>query len=166
MILVKRRERSSPGRVRPVTRTVSAVLAMVFLIPATACHNYVAVEPGEPERGQSVRVFLNDPVNVQLHQLEVNNATLVEGEVHSWNEESLVLSAFRVEAAGNAEFVGRGETVSLPRESIARIEEKRVATGKSIALAAGVVGVVIVVGIGFLSGGGGNPNRPPPGTPK
>lgn len=151
---------------RGVRRAVAVVLSVVFLIPATACHNYVAVQPGEPERGQPVRVFLNDPVDVELQQLTVRDATLVEGEVSSWSEESLVMSAFRVEAMGDLEFVASGETVTLPTASIAKVEEKRVATGKSLALAAGVIGVVVVVGIGFLSGSGGNPDRPDPPAPE
>lgn len=145
---------------------MAALLAVAFVLPATACHNYVAVQPGEPERGSPVRVYLNDPVDVQLHQLEVSNATLLEGEVADWTEESLVISAFRVEAAGNAEFVAAGETVSLPRESIARIEEKRVAAAKSAALAAGILGVVLIVAIGFLSGEGGNQGQGPPTSPE
>ncbi len=165
MILFKHRERGSPGRVRPATRTMAAALAIVFLIPATACHNYVAVQPGEPERGQEVKVYLNDPVDVELHRLVVNNATLVEGEVSSWTEETLEISAFRVEAPGNAEYLANGDHVSLPRESIELIEEKRVATGKSVALAAGVLGVVAIVAIGFLSGGGGGTDRPDPEPP-
>lgn len=131
----------------------------------TGCFHYVPIE-GVPEQGTPVRLGLAQPISIELSDLTANNIVEVRGEIIAAPADRILVSAFGLRSAGDFEFLGRGETVSLPRDAIARLEEKRISPGRTAVASALLVGAGYLVQLGLRSAvgggegdGGGQPSK-------
>lgn len=109
-----------------------------------------------------MRVELRQPVRLQLSGVAVDNVTGAHGEFVEWAQDTLVLSATWLRA-GRAEYKASGETVTIPRANLGRLERKTVSLPRSLGLA-GVAVVGSAVLYGAMGGGGssGGGSGPPP----
>lgn len=138
-----------------MTRLPRATVALVLLGSTTACFHYVPAET-VPSQGTPVRAHLDPPVPVQLRDITANSVVRVTGEVVTSDSEQIILSAFSVEGAGNQHFAGGGSTVSLPRDALQSLEERRLSTGRTALAGVGVAvaGYLIQLGLRAAVGGG------------
>jgi hypothetical protein len=148
-----------------VLRWAVNALVLVSAINLAGCTVYVPTGIERLERPDRVRVYLSAPGQFELLDLTANNVTVVDGEVVRWDDESLVLSVWWLEAASGLEFKAVGETIVVQRENINHIEERKISFAKTVGLVAIVV-VAFAVGVGALasvggSGSGGGPPDPP-----
>ncbi len=136
-------------------------LSLLLVSLLGACYTYAPVEPGVPERTANVRVQLSTPRAFELGEIIVQNVSTVEGEVITWGDEALALSATQLRSVAGQDFLGRGLTVHIPVTDIAGVQEKRIAPART-GLVAGA-GVLLAVLGGALAtgsvGGGDGPGR-------
>ena len=149
----------------PQMRRILPTLALVGLATAsTGCFHYVPVEE-VPRQGTPVQVYTSRPVPVPLEDVTANNVVMVRGEVITEQTDQLALSAFTLESANEFEYLAGGQTVFVPRDALARIEEKRISwlrTGLTAAAFAGA-GILIDWGLRQATGGGEGEGSPPVG---
>jgi hypothetical protein len=124
--------------------------ALTALLSLVACQHYVPTTIEQTERPDRVRVHLSRPVSVELLDLTAHNATVIDGEVVSWSDDQLILSVWWIEAGGQSEYRGQGETAVIPRSDIASIESREISLVNTLMLA-GVVVLTIVLGAGALA---------------
>lgn len=109
--------------------------ALSLLVSTGACFHYVpALEA--PAQGTPVRVPLSRPVAVQLRELTANNVIYVRGEVISAESRRLLLSVFALRAQSGFEYRAAGETVALPSDAVAGLEERRFSVRHTVLAAA------------------------------
>jgi hypothetical protein len=135
-------------------------------VSSMGCYRYVPLDSGAPplELGDELRAHLSTPSRVQLEQLAAENVIRVDGEFINSDDDRLVVSAFWLKAGTGLEFKGVGETVALPRTSIAVVEKKKfsaVATAAATAVAV-VIGVLAGIAFGTAASGAPGPGPPPP----
>jgi hypothetical protein len=133
------------------------LLLLVSVMNLAGCRVYVPTGIETLERPDRVRVYLSEPGEFELLDLTANNVTMVDGEVVRWDDEALVLSVWWLEAANGLEFRALGETITVQREHISRLERRKISVGKTVGLVAVVV-VAFAVGVGAVAGiaGGGS----------
>ena len=158
----------------PVRRR--APLAALLLLVHTACYSYVPLQPvpggssssgsspasgplaqlgleGLPQ-GTSLRVHLSEPGSYPLTALTPNNVTVIDGDLIRTDDANLFVSAYWMKTAGVQEFKGNGETVTIPLDKIAQVDQKKVSAGKTAAVAALIAGAVVALGVTFGAGSG------------
>lgn len=157
-----------------MTRHLShtSLLVVAAALAFAGCHKYVPVaygpetETSPVERGTRVRVHLSEPGEYRLGEVTPSNVVEIDGEFVRLDASRLVLSGWRLEAASGREYFGRGESVEIPRSSVAWIRERRVAALETGLLVAGTVAASVAAGAVVISGGdregSGNGNPPPP----
>ncbi|HEX2189752.1 MAG TPA: hypothetical protein VHG51_12675 [Longimicrobiaceae bacterium] len=144
-----------------MNRSTALVLLLSMLLGG--CLSY-APAGDAPRRASRVRVTLVSPADFRLTEFTANEVVTAEGEMVRMDEEEVVLSAVELRARSGYEFVGRGETLTIPRSNVARIETQRVSVARS-ALLAGVVVLVMTLAervIGLGTGGGDGDGGGPP----
>lgn len=132
------------------------VMTVGFLaVAGWACYRYTPVETDAPiERGRAVRAWLERPTDVRLTELTANGAREVRGEVIGWRGDSLALSVFWVVTQTQYEHRGRGETVLIAGDNIARLEKKEIDPARTGGLTAGIVALTAAAGYAVSGGGG------------
>lgn len=147
-----------------IPRTVRYAALVGTLVAGSGCYVYVPLKSSTPPpvRGAAVRARLAEPGRFRLTDVTAENVSSVDGEVVEWNADRLVLSAFWVRSNSGLEHKGVGETVVLPRTTIATVERKQISLARSSALAGGIALLAVLANAAFIGGGG---VEPPPGPP-
>lgn len=138
------------------------LLLLVSAIYLAGCLAYVPTGIESLQRPDRVRVYLLEPGRFELLDLTANNVTVVEGEVVRWDDDTLVLSVWWLEAGSLLEFRAQGETIVVRRDNLNHVERRKISIGKTVGLVA-IVAVAFAVGVGALVsvGGGGGGSGPP-----
>lgn len=159
------------NRKRPVTRTPRLPRSSRRLGPllaallAAACYRTTPVTTPSPDSGVQLVVDLTDAGSVQLAPKLGTRIESVRGTVADETETGLLLLLQATVNRTGSEARWQGERVEIPRDYIASMRERRFDKGRSILLAALLVGGVIAAGgilgggsgfSGFLGGGGGS----------
>lgn len=129
-----------------------------------ACFSYVALGTRLPARGADVVARLSPPLAVPLQDVTVREVNVATGRVAYADTDSLVLSVDRFTSGAGTSYPGLGTSITIPRNQIAMLEERRVSTGKTaLLLGAGAATIVaIVYSVGPLLGSSaGTPPGPP-----
>ncbi len=172
-----------------------APLAALLLLIHTACYSYVPLEAGPSgsagsslsdgsaatsseaasraaelgleglQQSTSLRVHLSEPGSYPLTALTPNNVTVIDGDLIRTDDSNLFVSAYWMKTAGVQEFKGNGETVTIPLDKIDFVEGKKVSAGKTAAVAAVLVGAVVVLGVTFGTGSSEGPGNGGPPQP-
>ncbi len=123
----------------------------------SGCFAYIPVPPGTaPPQGTAVRAYLSRPGDYRLTDYTANNIVQIDGEIVRVNPDTLVLSAFGLQAASGFEFLGNGETVLVPRMAVGGLERKQLSVWRSAALGAVFAAVVTLGGFALAAAGGGS----------
>lgn len=155
-----------------MTRAVRSVLARVVplgLAPVVlaGCYTYVYA-PATPAPGQYVSVDLNDRGRVALEQNVGPSIARVEGPLEQADDSVLTLRVSRTIGLRGESNRWNGELVTMRREHAGLLRERRLSTGRTVALAGslavGLVAFAATQGLmGGSSGGIVTPPPPPPG---
>jgi hypothetical protein len=138
-----------------------AILLPVFL---GGCFSYAALGGATPARGSDVVARLSVPLQVPLQDVTVRQVTVTTGKVAYVDADSLVIVAERFTSDAGIDYPGLGSQVTIQRNHIAELEQRRVSGARTGLLlgvgAAALVAIVTSVGPLFGSGSGGSPGPP------
>jgi len=136
----------------------------VLLVIVGGCYSYVAVGGTTPSDGADVQFELAAPRDVVLQDVTVHGITALQGRLLGASSDSVALAVVRLWGLEGRSYEATRIGVSLPRQDIATVREKRISPARSgLAIAAGSAGVVgMILGVRGLFGSGGGTTRPPP----
>ncbi len=137
----------------------TAILIGVLCLTA-GCYNYNALTTPSPEPGTYVAVTLTDSGSQELARYLGPNVFVVRGRYLGDSDRGLLLSVASVELKRGNELSWEGETVALPNGTIASLNVRRVAKGRSILLAGVGAGGLVAATLAFTLNGGGTPLGP------
>ena len=139
-------------------------LSLVLVVALGGCYSYVAVGVVAPAAGVDVQVEFAAPRDVVLQEVTVHGVTAVQGRLLSSDSDSVALAVAQLWGLEGLSYEATGVGVSLPRQGIARVREKRMSRARSgLAIGAGGAAIVAtILGVRALVGSGGGSGRPPP----
>ena len=109
------------------------------------CHTYVPLITPTPLPGTYVAATLTESGSAQVSSHLGPDAGVVRGRLLDDGQQGMTLSVQSVGLRRGDELAWRGETVTLPHASIARVELRRLAKGRSLLLL--VVGTTAFVAV-------------------
>src|SRR5881296_1655045 len=98
------------------------------------CHSYIPLTTPTPLPGTYVAATLTESGSAQVSGHLGPDASVVRGRLLDDGQQGMTLSVQSVGLRRGDELAWRGETVTLPHASIARIERRRLAKGRSLLL--------------------------------
>ncbi len=135
-------------------------IALVVLL-SMGCYSSVPVET-EPRPGQEIVVGLTDVGSKELAQYLGPKVSVVNGRYLGTAADSLQLSVTSTETRTGEEHFWTGEDVSISKQAVATLSEKKISTLRSALLTAGIIGAVLAVRGGIVSSAGNGKRTPPP----
>lgn len=155
---------------RSFQSNVALGLSLALLLPfAAACHHYVPPEGGQEVlvRGERIRVSTSDPLSVDLGEITVDDAVLVDGELIEIREDgTVVMSVIQAQSPSGATRGGVGETVTIPGDAVATIEKRVINPVTTTLIVVVIAGAATAISIAALNAGSengdGNGNGQPP----
>jgi hypothetical protein len=144
-------------------RSLGAAGLLAGCLGGTACYSYRPLTATPPLASQ-VSVVLTDWGRAETGRAIGAGADRVEGALVTATDSALVLSVRAVKPLSGGVVRWAGETVSVRREHVARLYERRFSSGRTALFVGGVVTALVVLvgttdlfGLGFLSGDEGDP---------
>jgi len=141
-------------------------ITMSLLICATGCYYYQPLETPDPQLGTYMQVMLTDSGTSHFWGYLGPDVGEVRGRLITADTQALALSVESVQQRHGQVLSWKGEPVTLGREYVATLRERRLSRGRIALLAGGsTLGLVVLVtavkSLGFGSGGsgGGGPPR-------
>jgi hypothetical protein len=141
-------------------------MVVSLLIAATGCYYYQPLDTPAPRPGTYMQVMLTDSGTSHFWGYLGPDIGNVRGRLITVDPQAFALSVQSVEQRHGQILTWKGEPVTLRREYVATVQERRVSKSRLALLAgASVVGIVATVaaltnwGFGSGSAGGGGPPR-------
>jgi hypothetical protein len=143
---------------------VSAVLPVLLLV---GCYSYRPLENPTPASGTRVAADLTDAGSIEMASQIGPGITSVYGEVLQSDSQAVLLALSSVLGRNQEETLWKGEQVRIPLTTVARVQQRRFALGKSLlfggAFVGGLLGAVKAFegsgnSSGGVTGGGGGPS--------
>jgi len=135
------------------------------LLLLCSCVSYRELGTLTPARGAEVVATLAQPLAIPLEEVTVREVNVASGRVMYADDDSLVLAVQQFNATSGAHYPGLGTQITIERDRIATLRQRRVATARTallLGLGAGAL-VAIVTSVGPLFGSGPKgPPEPPP----
>ncbi len=135
---------------------------------ASGCYTYSRVESAGVPPGQDVVVELNDQARVDLAGAVGQSPFRRGGRLTHRTDSTVVLSLRSVETLRGERVTWTGETVTVRRNGVTGMQQRRFSRGRTAAItvAAVAAAVAAVVGVSLAAGGGGGgAGRDPGGGP-
>jgi hypothetical protein len=130
-----------------------SALALILLV--VGCYSYRPLESPTPLSGTRVEADLTDAGSVQLASQVGPGVTSVRGEVLESDSQAVLLALTSVVGRNQQEVFWSGEQVRVPLTTIARLQQRKFATGKTIAFGGALLGGMLLAAEAFISGGAG-----------
>lgn len=138
--------------------------ALTLLLLVAGCYTYRPLENPAPASGTRVAANLTDAGSVALASQIGPGVSSVRGEVLESSPDALLLALTSVLGRNEQETFWKGEQVRIPLTTVARVEQRRFALGKTVLFGGAVLGGLFAAikafeggGGGGMSGGGGGP---------
>lgn len=134
-------------------------LRCFFVLLVGGCYSYHPLESPAPASGTRVAADLTDSGSVAMASQIGPGVTSVRGDVVESSPDGLLLALIAVMGRNDQETLWSGEQVRIPRTTVARVEQRRFALGKTILFSGAVMGGLYAVVKAFTGGdaGGGSP---------
>jgi hypothetical protein len=141
--------------------------ALVLVLLLVACYSYHPLENPAPASGTQVAADLTDSGSLAMASQIGPGVTSVRGEVVESSPDGLLLALISVMGRNDQEMFWSGEQVRIPRTTVARVQQRRFAVGKTMLFGGVVVGglfaaVKAFTGGSIGGGGGGGTGDPSP----
>jgi hypothetical protein len=141
---------------------IVALILVVLLV--AGCYTYRPLENPTPASGTRIAADLTDAGSLEMASQIGPGITRVRGEVVASKPDALLLALRSVLGRNDQETFWKGEQVRIPLTTVARVEQRRFALGKTLLFGGTVLGGLVVAikafegsGSGGMSGGGGGP---------
>jgi hypothetical protein len=135
------------------------------VVSTTGCFRYVAVAPEVVPTDRELRTELTDAASRSLAPRLGEDVIAVNGRVHAYDTTSVVIAVTGTVQRSGVEQEWRGERVTLAREQVARLSERRFDRRRSLLLGAVLVGgaaaLAVAIGTDFLLNGTGRGQTSP-----
>lgn len=131
------------------------ISALILVLLVAGCYRYLPLESPAPAPGTRVAADLTDAGSLQMANQVGPGITSVRGEVIESNPDALLLALTSVVGRNEQETFWNGEQVRIPLTTVARVQQRRFALGKSILFGGAVVGGLFGAIKAFEGGGGG-----------
>lgn len=140
--------------------------AVVPILLLAGCYSYHPLETPAPDPGIRVEADLTGGGSLAMASQIGPDAMRVRGEVLETESEALVLAITSVLGRNEQETFWRGEPVRIPLITVARVQQRRFALGKTILFGGAVMGGLLAAVKAFqgdgsgggVAGGGGGPS--------
>lgn len=140
--------------------------AVVSVLLLAGCYSYHPLETPTPRSGTRVEADLTGGGSLAMASQIGPGAMSVRGEVLQAESEAMVLALTSVLGRNEQETYWRGEHVRIPLITVARVQQRRFALGKTILFGGAIVGGLFTAVKAFegdgsgggMSGGGGGPS--------
>jgi hypothetical protein len=147
-------------------RQIRAALAGAMLLPSVSgCYTVKPITGADLAVGGQLVLELTDRGRAELANLLGPGVEQIQGRLTAQTDSAYTLRVYRVEYLSGQHQIWTGETVSLNRDQVGRLGERRISSSRSW-LAAGVVtaGAAAFVGLVSLVANGldGGPKKRPP----
>jgi hypothetical protein len=140
--------------------------AIVSLIVAQGCYEYVPIESPSAPVGNFVELKISDPGRVGLAPRFGAGLDLVEGQLVAERDSEMTLKVLSVTNLDGEHMRWSGETVSLSRGFVRSVKSKRLSPLRTAALAAAGGAVLYALAArGLIGGGKDPPDTPDPANP-
>lgn len=141
-----------------------AAVAILLLLPsATGCYHYVSISDDASVAGTEVSIEITDPGRVALTSQFGPGVRRLHGRLTQWSDSLFVIGLTTVEYLGLRSSVAwAGESVSVSRNYVAGIQERRFARTRSW-LTVGVLVLLAAVSTFVIADFGGDPGSDGPG---
>lgn len=146
-------------------RRLRPLLHLVFLAGVAGCYYYEPVATPAPRLGAYLSLALTDSGTAHFWPYLGPDVGAVRGHLLGSDERAFTLSVLSVELRHGSDLYWKGETVSLQREFVAQLRERRLSKGRTFLTVGGSVtvflaAVTIFTNSGIGSGGSGGGGRP------
>ncbi len=129
--------------------------ALVSILLLSGCYSYHPIESPAPASGTRVEADLTGRGTVELASQIGPGAMSVRGEVVESAPDSLLLALTSVVGRNEQETFWSGERVRIPLITVARVEQRKFALGKSILFGGTVIGGLLAAIKAFEGNGNG-----------
>jgi len=139
-------------------RFTRAVAAGLLSLQLAGCYGYAATrEPPVP--GESLRARLTPRGTAWMVENVGRSRETVDGTFVRAQNDALVFATWRTDLPGARQFRTSIDTLHIPQQHVAVLEQRRLSVGKTALLVAGITGVVVLAfselgGIGGSGEGG------------
>ncbi len=106
-------------------------IVALFALLLGGCFSYVALGTATPRRGTDVIAKLSAPLAVALQDVTVREVNATTGKVTYADDDSLVLAVEHFRSEAGTDYPGLGTTITIRRDHIAELQERRIAAGKT-----------------------------------
>lgn len=133
-------------------------LALIGVLLVAGCYSYHPLASPIPTVGTRVTADLTDTGSLQMASQVGPRITSVSGDVVESDRDGLLLALNSVMGRNQQETFWQGEQVRIPLATVARVQQRRFALGKTILFSGTVVGALLGAIKAFEgdgSGGGG-----------
>jgi hypothetical protein len=130
-----------------------APLLLLFLVPG--CYSYRPLESPTPASGTRVEADLTDAGSLQMASQIGPGAMSVRGEVVESDSHAVLLAMTSVMGRNEQEVFWKGEQVRFPLTTVARLQQRRFAIGKTIIFGGALLGGMLLATEAFIGGGDG-----------
>ncbi len=128
---------------------------LILLFVVCGCYNYIPLETPSPTPGTRVEAALTDAGSVQMASQIGPGASAVRGEVVESDSQGVLLALRSVLGRNEQETFWNGEQVRIPLSTVARVRQRRFATGKTLLFGGVLAGGLLLAVEAFISGGEG-----------
>src|SRR2546422_3956727 len=132
---------------------------------AAGCYNYQPLLTSTPTPGTYIAVTLTDSGSTELARYLGPNVFVVRGRYLGDSDRGFLVSVTSVELKRGNELSWEGETVALPNGTVASLDVRRLAKGRSFLLAGVGAGGLVAATLALTLNGGGTPLGPGPPRP-
>jgi hypothetical protein len=128
-----------------------------------ACYESVPVELGRVQPGSKIRISLTDAGADSLARYLGPGVETIDGKLISTSDTGVSLAVASVAMRSGQDQYWKGETVVIPRYSLATVQARRVNKPKSLLLGGAFIvalATLKLAGVGGGNSGGSNPGGP------
>jgi hypothetical protein len=129
------------------------------------CYQSVPLALANARTGAKLRVSLTDAGSDSLARYLGPGVESVDGKLLQTNENDISLAVTQVTMRSGVEQFWKGETVVLPKYSLATVQERQISKPRTLLLGGAILAALFTVklsGVGGNAGGRGGNGPPPP----
>jgi hypothetical protein len=146
------------------TRRLTAGLCAGLLAFQLGCHTYLPMQEPVPAAGRGVAVELNDRGRLMVAGQLGESVLRVDGTLVSTTDSMITMRVSRTVQVRGSTAVWAGESVQIPQAGVRGYRLREFSRGRSVALAVGIVGVLVFLATSLDLFGGGS-EKPDPTDP-
>jgi hypothetical protein len=130
------------------------------------CYQSVPIELAKARTGTKLRVSLTDAGSDSLARYLGPGVETVDGKLLETDQNDMSLAVTQVTMRSGVEQFWKGETVVLPKYSLATVQERQISKPRTLLLGGAILAALFTVKLSGVGGGSGGRSTGPPGGPK